>query len=86
MPIRANDVLVGREPLRAGTRYAGPFVVFGELDQSRHLFGAAHPVLDVVRHQTGWEPTEVRTVNCLVRDEPTNHLDVEAIEQTVRST
>jgi hypothetical protein len=47
------DALLGREPLRAGTRYAGPSVVFGELDQSRRLFSTAEPVLDVVRHQAG---------------------------------
>jgi ATPase subunit of ABC transporter with duplicated ATPase domains len=43
------DVLLGREPLRAGTRYAGPSVVFGELDQSRRAFAVAEPVVDVVR-------------------------------------
>jgi ATPase subunit of ABC transporter with duplicated ATPase domains len=43
------DALLGREPLRAGTRYAGPSVVFGELDQSRRAFAADEPVVDVVR-------------------------------------
>jgi ATPase subunit of ABC transporter with duplicated ATPase domains len=43
------DALMGREPLRAGTRYAGPSVVFGELDQSRRVFATDEPVVDVVR-------------------------------------
>jgi ATPase subunit of ABC transporter with duplicated ATPase domains len=43
------DALLGREPLRAGTRYAGPSVVFGELDQSRRSFATEEPVVDVVR-------------------------------------
>jgi ATPase subunit of ABC transporter with duplicated ATPase domains len=43
------DALTGREPLRAGTRYAGPSVVFGELDQSRREFATEEPVVDVVR-------------------------------------
>jgi ATPase subunit of ABC transporter with duplicated ATPase domains len=43
------DALVGREPLRAGSRYQGPSVVFGELDQSRREFATEDPVVDVVR-------------------------------------
>ncbi|GIJ59939.1 ABC-F family ATP-binding cassette domain-containing protein [Virgisporangium aurantiacum] len=43
------DAIMGREPLRAGTRYAGPSVVFGELDQSRRIFATEEPVVDVVR-------------------------------------
>jgi ATPase subunit of ABC transporter with duplicated ATPase domains len=43
------DALLGRLPLRAGTRYAGPSVVFGELDQSRRAFDTDEPVADVVR-------------------------------------
>jgi len=56
------DGLLGREPLRAGTRYVGPSVVPGELDQSRRLFDTADPVLDVVRRQAGGEPTQIRTL------------------------
>jgi ATPase subunit of ABC transporter with duplicated ATPase domains len=43
------DALVGREPLREGTRYAGPSVVFGELDQTRRVFATDEPLVDVVR-------------------------------------
>jgi ATPase subunit of ABC transporter with duplicated ATPase domains len=43
------DALLGREPLAAGSRYAGPAVIFGELDQSRRTFATAEPVVDVVR-------------------------------------
>jgi ATPase subunit of ABC transporter with duplicated ATPase domains len=43
------DALLGRLPLRAGSRYAGPSVVFGELDQSRRAFDTDEPVADVVR-------------------------------------
>jgi ATPase subunit of ABC transporter with duplicated ATPase domains len=43
------DAVTGREPVRAGTRYAGPSVVFGELDQSRRVFATDEPVVDVVR-------------------------------------
>jgi ATPase subunit of ABC transporter with duplicated ATPase domains len=47
------DALLGRLPLRAGSRYAGPSVVFGELDQSRRAFDTDEPVADVVRRIAG---------------------------------
>jgi ATPase subunit of ABC transporter with duplicated ATPase domains len=57
------DAIVGREPLRAGTRYAGPSVVFGELDQSRRMFATDEPVVDVVRaFVAGLEAAEARTL------------------------
>jgi ATPase subunit of ABC transporter with duplicated ATPase domains len=43
------DALLGRAPLRHGHRYAGPSVVFGELDQSRRAFATGEPVVDVIR-------------------------------------
>jgi ATPase subunit of ABC transporter with duplicated ATPase domains len=43
------DALLGRLPLRAGSRYAGPSVVFGELDQSRRAFDTDEPVAHIVR-------------------------------------
>jgi ATPase subunit of ABC transporter with duplicated ATPase domains len=43
------DALLGRAPLRSGERYAGPSVVFGELDQSRRGFATDEPVVDVIR-------------------------------------
>jgi ATPase subunit of ABC transporter with duplicated ATPase domains len=57
------DALLGREPLRAGTRYAGPSVVFGELDQSRRSFATDEPVVDVVRAAVpDLEAAEARTL------------------------
>jgi ATPase subunit of ABC transporter with duplicated ATPase domains len=56
------DALIGRQPLDAGTRYVGPSVVFGELDQSRRLFDTAEPVLDVVRSVAEGTPSEIRTL------------------------
>jgi ATPase subunit of ABC transporter with duplicated ATPase domains len=56
------DGLLGREPLRAGSRYLGPSVVPGELDQSRRLFDTAEPVLDVVRRYAEGEPAQIRTL------------------------
>ena len=43
------DALLGRLPLVAGSRYVGPSVIFGELDQTRRQFDTDEPVLDVVR-------------------------------------
>jgi ATPase subunit of ABC transporter with duplicated ATPase domains len=57
------DALLGREPLRAGARYAGPSVVFGELDQSRRSFATDEPVVDVVRAAVpGMEGADARTL------------------------
>jgi ATPase subunit of ABC transporter with duplicated ATPase domains len=57
------DALTGRQPLRAGSRYAGPSVVFGELDQSRRLFDTGRPVADVIRAAApGLDATAVRTL------------------------
>ena len=57
------DALLGREPLRAGVRYAGPSVVFGELDQSRRSFATDEPVVDVVRAAVpGMEAADARTL------------------------
>jgi ATPase subunit of ABC transporter with duplicated ATPase domains len=57
------DALTGRLPLREGSRYAGPSVVFGELDQSRRLFDTGRPVADVIREAApDLDATEVRTL------------------------
>jgi len=56
------DAIVGRHPLRAGTRYVGPSVVIGELDQSRRTFGTSESVTDVVRGIAGTDPAETRTL------------------------
>ena len=40
------DALLGRLPLAAGTRWAGPGVVLGELEQRRATFAGDEPLLD----------------------------------------
>jgi len=47
------DAVLGREKLTAGLRYAGPSVVFGELDQTRREFLSDQPVAEVVRAAAG---------------------------------
>jgi ATPase subunit of ABC transporter with duplicated ATPase domains len=47
------DALLGRLELAAGRRYAGPSVVFGELDQTRREFLTDQPVAEVVRAAAG---------------------------------
>ena len=57
------DALLGRVSLSAGSRYAGPSLVPGELDQTRREFATDEPVVDVVRTAAGL-PTgeEARTL------------------------
>ena len=47
------DALLGRAPLSAGSRYAGPSLVTGELDQTRREFATSDPVVQVVRSAAG---------------------------------
>jgi ATPase subunit of ABC transporter with duplicated ATPase domains len=56
------DALVGRAALDSGRRYAGPSVVFGELDQSRREFATQLPVVEVVRAATGLAESDARTL------------------------
>jgi ATPase subunit of ABC transporter with duplicated ATPase domains len=56
------DALLGRAPLSAGQRYAGPSVVIGELDQTRREFATDEPVADVVRSAAGLSAEEARTL------------------------
>jgi ATPase subunit of ABC transporter with duplicated ATPase domains len=56
------DTLLGREPLAAGSRYAGPSVVFGELDQTRREFATDAPVAEVVRSAAALTEEEARTL------------------------
>jgi ATPase subunit of ABC transporter with duplicated ATPase domains len=56
------DALLGRAPLDAGTRYAGPRVVFGELDQTRREFATNSRVADVVRSAAGLSEEQARTL------------------------
>jgi ATPase subunit of ABC transporter with duplicated ATPase domains len=52
------DALLGRVPLAAGTRWIGPGVVVGEIDQTRRWFATGRPVLDVVAHRAGLDRTQ----------------------------
>ncbi len=56
------DALLGRAPLSAGQRYAGPSVVIGELDQTRREFATDTPVVEVVRSAAGLSREEARTL------------------------
>jgi ATPase subunit of ABC transporter with duplicated ATPase domains len=53
-------------PLTAGSRYAGPSAVFGELDQSRRAFDTAEAVADVVRGR-GQLPDAAQTRTLLAK-------------------
>jgi ATPase subunit of ABC transporter with duplicated ATPase domains len=59
--------LLGRLPLDEGTRWTGPGVVVGEIDQARHLLEDDRPVLDAVVRASGYDAvpggvTEARTL------------------------
>jgi ATPase subunit of ABC transporter with duplicated ATPase domains len=56
------DALLGRASFSSGRRYAGPRVVFGELDQSRRSFATQTPVVEVVSAATGMGTEEARTL------------------------
>jgi ATPase subunit of ABC transporter with duplicated ATPase domains len=56
------DAILGRQPLDSGDRYAGPSVIFGELDQSRREFATSAPVADVIREAAALSPAEARTL------------------------
>jgi ATPase subunit of ABC transporter with duplicated ATPase domains len=56
------DGLLGHVPLAGGTRWAGPGVVLGELEQRRATFGGAEPLLDVFVAASGLPPEDARTL------------------------
>jgi ATPase subunit of ABC transporter with duplicated ATPase domains len=56
------DALLGRAELASGQRYAGPSVVFGELDQTRRAFATDSPVVEVVRGAAGLTAEAARTL------------------------
>ena len=56
------DALLGRAELEHGQRYAGPSVVFGELDQTRREFATDTPVVEVVRDAAGLAAEDARTL------------------------
>jgi ATPase subunit of ABC transporter with duplicated ATPase domains len=56
------EALLGRLPLAAGERRAGPGVVLGELDQTRRELRGAAPLLDVFRALSGLPAEDARTL------------------------
>jgi ATPase subunit of ABC transporter with duplicated ATPase domains len=52
--------LLGRVPLAAGTRWVGPSVVIGELDQDRRRLAGPATLLELVRPPVGVTVAEVR--------------------------
>jgi ATPase subunit of ABC transporter with duplicated ATPase domains len=54
--------LLGRVPLTAGTRWMGPGVVVGELDQARARLSTAEPVLHTFTAAAGLLPQEARAL------------------------
>jgi ATPase subunit of ABC transporter with duplicated ATPase domains len=56
------DALRGRLPLEEGTRYLGPGVRIGELDQERGLFAGAEPLLDAFCREGSVPTDEARSL------------------------
>jgi ATPase subunit of ABC transporter with duplicated ATPase domains len=54
--------LLGRIPLAAGTRWAGPGVVLGDLEQGRGTFSVSEPLLDAFLRESGLLAEEARTL------------------------
>lgn len=55
------ETLLGRVPLAAGTRWVGPSVVIGELEQDRRQLTGSATLLDLVRTPAGITVAEVRS-------------------------
>ena len=56
------DALLGRLPLAAGTRWAGPGVVLGELEQRRETFAGSVQLLAAFVVASGLAPEDARTL------------------------
>ncbi|MBA3413508.1 MAG: ABC-F family ATP-binding cassette domain-containing protein [Actinobacteria bacterium] len=56
------QALVGRVPLAAGSRYIGPGVVLGELDQTRNLFAGRTALLEIFTRESPLAPAESRNL------------------------
>jgi len=56
------EALLGRLPLDVGTRWAGPGVVFGDLEQRREAFTGVEPLLDAFVRDSGLVVEEARTL------------------------
>jgi ATPase subunit of ABC transporter with duplicated ATPase domains len=54
--------LLGEIPLTSGTRWVGPGVRVGEMDQSRAQLPADQPLIDGFRRATGLPPAEARSL------------------------
>jgi ATPase subunit of ABC transporter with duplicated ATPase domains len=55
------ETLLGRVPLAVGTRWVGPSVVIGELEQDRRQLTGSATLLDLVRTPAGITVAEVRS-------------------------
>jgi len=56
------DALLGRLPLAAGSRWVGPGVVLGELEQRRETFAGERSLLDGFVDASGLAPEDARTL------------------------
>jgi ATPase subunit of ABC transporter with duplicated ATPase domains len=56
------DGLLGHLPPARGTRWAGPGVVLGELEQRRTTFAGTEPLVDAFVTASGLSPEEARTL------------------------
>ena len=56
------DALLAKVPLAEGTRYVGPGVVLGELDQARGRFSGSESLLDTFCHAADVRTDEARTL------------------------
>ena len=54
--------LLGRLPLALGSRFTGPGVVLGELEQQRGTFAGGEPLLDAFVAASGSTPEDARTL------------------------
>ena len=54
--------LAGELPLASGTRYVGPAVRFGRLEQDRAWLESRRPLLELFRDRTGLPPGDARTL------------------------
>ncbi len=54
--------MLGRQPLAAGKRWAGPGVVLGELEQRRATFSGRERLLDAFVSESGWIVEDARTL------------------------
>ena len=56
------DALLGRVPLAEGSRWAGPGVVLGELEQRRETFTGREPLVDAFVRESALSPEDARTL------------------------